>query len=101
MHIGGSVERIDSFSGVTTPNGYQHTYLGLFAEGARLALPWPLTSSNLNTASVYYLLDLSSFSLLFSPLFLYYLRFLIFFFSLFPRFCLFRLCLYVKPAANN
>ena len=38
--------------------------LDIFPERARLAPPWPLTSSHLNTASVYYLLDLSSFSLL-------------------------------------
>ena len=35
-----------------------------FSERARLAPPWPLTSSHLNTASFYYLLDLSRFSLL-------------------------------------
>ena len=45
-----------------------HTYLDLFSERARLTPHWPLTSSQLNTASVYYLLDLSSLSLL-SPLF--------------------------------
>ena len=38
--------------------------LDIFSERARLASPWPLTSSHLSTASVYYLLDLSSFSLL-------------------------------------
>ena len=42
-----------------------------------MAPPWSLTSSHLNTASFYYLLDLSSFSLL-STLFLYFC-FLIFF----------------------
>ena len=47
---------------------YKHTWI--FSERARLAPPWPLTSSHLNTASFYYLLDLSSFSLL-STLFLY------------------------------
>ena len=52
-----------------------------FSERARLAPHWPLRSSRLSTASVYYLLDLSSFSLL-SPFFLYYFRFLIFFVSL-------------------
>ena len=51
--------------------------LRLFPERARLAPPWPLASSHLNTASVYYLLDLSSFSLL-STLF-WYFRVLVFY----------------------
>ena len=38
----------------------------LFPERARLAPPWPLTSSHLNTASCYYLRDLSSFSLIYT-----------------------------------
>ena len=78
-------------------------YLDLFSERARLAPPWPLRSSQLNTASVYYLLDLSNFSLL-SLLFLYYsvvLPFSHFFRFFVSSFLLFRLCLYVKPAANN
>ena len=50
-----------------------------------MAPPWPLTNFHVNTASFYYLLDLSSFSLL-SPLFLYDFRFLIFFVSSFPHF---------------
>ena len=50
---------------------YKRQYLHLFSEQARLAPPWPLTSSHLNTASVNYLRDLSSFSLL-STLLLYY-----------------------------
>ena len=43
---------------------YKHTSLDLFSERARLAPPWPLRSSRLSTASVYYLRDRSSFSLL-------------------------------------
>ena len=60
--------------------------LDLFSERARLAPHWPLRSSQLNTASVHYLLDLSRLCLL-SPLFLYYFLFFIFFVSLFSRFC--------------
>ena len=48
---------------------YKHTYLDLLSERARLASPWPLRSSQLNTASVYYLRDRSSFYLLSSTLF--------------------------------
>ena len=44
------------------------TYLDLFSERARLAPPWPLTSSHLNTASVYHLLD----QLFFATLSLYF-----------------------------
>ena len=59
----------------------RNTYLDLFPERARLAPPWPLTSSYLNTASFYYLRDLSSFSLLsrfffvlpFSPLLFFHI----------------------------
>ena len=54
--------------GATAPqlilDEYKHTHVHLFSERARLAPPWLLTSSHVNTASVYYLLDLSSFSLL-------------------------------------
>ena len=63
---------------------YKHTWI--FSERARLAPPWPLTSSHLNTASFYYLLDHSSFSLL-SPLFCTTSVFSFFFVSLFPHFC--------------
>ena len=60
------------------------------SERARLAPSWPLTSSHLNTASVYYLLDLSSFSLLSTPgtLFLY-LRVLVFSSCVFIHFFVF------------
>ena len=75
----------------------------LFSERTRLAPPWPLTISHLNTASVFYLLDRSSFSLI-SKLF-WYFRFLVFFvfFSLILCYCLcIYVCdMYVKPAANN
>ena len=59
--------------------------------------PWTLTTSHLNTASFYYLLDLSSFSVL-SIHFLYF-RFV-------TCFCFFSSffvvpSLYVKPTANN
>ena len=53
----------------------------IFSERARLAPPWPLTSSHLNTPSFYCLLDLSSFSSL-STFFLYF-RFLRFSFFVF------------------
>ena len=62
--------RIATICGIATKETYL-TYLDIFSERARLAPPWPLTSSQLNTASVHYLLDLSSCSLL-STLFLYF-----------------------------
>ena len=82
---------------------YRHTYLvDLFSERARLAPPWPLTSSQVNTASVYYLLNLSSFSLL-SPFVsllssvLFCFVFFVFFVSLF---LLFRL-LFIRKASRQ
>ena len=55
---------------------YKQSYLvDHFPEPARLAPPWSLRSSRLSTASVYYLLDLSSFSLL---SLLFYCRVLVF-----------------------
>ena len=84
-----------------TPRFRCHRFPIFFSERARLAPPWPLTSSHLNTASFYYLLDLSCFSLLSTPFL--HLRFLIFSVYFFPHYLLFRLCLrvYVKPTANN
>ena len=57
-------------------------------------------SSQLNTASVYYLLDLSSFSLL-SPLFSYYSTSVFSFFSFLCSLIFGVPSLYVKPAANS
>ena len=70
-----------------------------FSERVRLAPSWPLKSSQLNTASVYYLLDRSSFICLLH----FFCATSVFSFSSFFcfLFLLFRLCLYVKPAANN
>ena len=68
-----------------------YTYLDFFSERARLAPPWPLTSSHLNTASVYYLLDLSSFFFAFSTFFCTTSVFSFFRFFVFS-FLLFRLC---------
>ena len=62
----------------------KHTWI-FFLSGLGWHLPWPLRSSCLSTASVYYLRDRSSFSA-FSTFFV--LRpFLIFFVSLFSHFC--------------
>ena len=70
------------------------TYLDLFSERARLALPWPLTSSQLNTASVYCLLD-GLFQLFFAFSTFFVLRPFSHFFRFFvSSFLLFRLCLY-------
>ena len=57
---------------LASPPGFHVTHIPKGnLERARLAPPWPLTSSHLNTTSVYDLPDLSSFSLL-STLFLYF-----------------------------
>ena len=70
------------------------------SERARLAPPWPLTSSHLSTASVYYLLE--TFPAFLCFLYFFVLRPFSHFFRFFvSSFLLFRLCLYVKPAANN
>ena len=75
-------------------------YLTSYCERARLAPPWPLISSHLNTSSFSYVLDLSSFSL-FSILFLYF-RFLIFQVSFFFHSLVFRICLlYTSDAADE
>ena len=79
---------------------YRHTYIDLLSERARLAPPWLLRSSHLNTASVYYLPDLSSFSLSFINFFFTNSAFSILSFLCFLIFVVPSLS-YVKPAANN
>ena len=79
---------------------YRHTYLDVFSERARLAPPWPLkkfpAEHRLRPLLAGPFQLFFAFSTFFVPRpFSHFFRFVV------SSFLLFRLCLYVKPAANN